>query len=79
MRYPTNPAWEAVAAPAIAETRAWIAGRSFPADRPLVEAVPELAPLADAGNRLLARRFLMAKLVARKGKHLETLLPVLLK
>src|SRR6185295_17687611 len=47
MLYSTNPAWEAVAAPAIAETRAWIAGRSFPEEKPLIDvaqAVPGYPP-----------------------------------
>lgn len=68
MRYPTNPAWTAVAAPAIAETRAWIAGRSFPADRPLIDvaqAVPGYPPPADLTQHL-------ARLMADPGSHRYT-------
>jgi aspartate/methionine/tyrosine aminotransferase len=68
MRYPTNPAWEAVAAPAIAETRAWIAGRSFPADKPLIDvaqAVPGYPPPKPLTDHL-------ARLVADAGSHRYT-------
>jgi len=68
MRYPTNPAWEAVAAPAIAETRAWIAGRSFPRDKPLIDvaqAVPGYPP-----PKLLTDH--LARLVADDSSHRYT-------
>jgi aspartate/methionine/tyrosine aminotransferase len=44
---PINPAIAAADAPAIAEARRWIAGRAFPADRPLInlsQAAPVAAP-----------------------------------
>ena len=68
MRYPTNPAWEAVAAPAIAETRAWIAGRRFPTDKPLIDvaqAVPGYPPPKPLTDHL-------ARLVADPGSHRYT-------
>ncbi len=68
MRYPTNPTWEAVAAPAIAETRAWIAGRSFPDDKPLIDvaqAVPGYPPPKPLTDHL-------ARLVADPGSHRYT-------
>ncbi len=68
MLYPTNPAWEAVAAPAIAETRAWIAGRRFPADKPLIDvaqAVPGYPPPQALTDHL-------ARLVAEPGSHRYT-------
>jgi hypothetical protein len=37
MSYRTNPLVGAVAGPPIAEVNAWIAGRSFPADKPLLD------------------------------------------
>ena len=68
MHYATNPAWQAVAAPAIAETRAWIAGRSFPADKPLIDvaqAVPGYPPPKPLTDHL-------ARLVADAGSHRYT-------
>ena len=68
MLYATNPAWEAVAAPAIAETRAWIAGRRFPEDRPLIDvaqAVPGYPPPKALTEHL-------ARLVADEGSHRYT-------
>lgn len=68
MRYPTNAAWEAVAAPAIAETRAWIAGRSFPSDKPLIDvaqAVPGYPPPKPLTDHL-------ARLIADPGSHRYT-------
>ncbi len=68
MLYATNPAWEAVAAPAIAETRAWIAGRIFPKDRPLIDvaqAVPGYPPPKPLTDHL-------ARLVADGGSHRYT-------
>lgn len=68
MLYATNPAWEAVAAPAIAETRAWIAGRRFPEDRPLIDvaqAVPGYPPPKALTDHL-------ARLVADEGSHRYT-------
>lgn len=50
MSYPVNPLVAAAVEPPIAEARAWVAGREFPADRPLLElaqAVPSYPP-ADA-------------------------------
>jgi aspartate/methionine/tyrosine aminotransferase len=68
MHYPTNPAWEAVAAPAIAETRAWIAGRRFPDDKPLIDvaqAVPGYPPPKDLTDHL-------ARLVVDGGSYRYT-------
>ena len=68
MLYATNPAWEAVASPAIAETRAWIAGRTFPKDRPLIDvaqAVPGYPPPKALTEHL-------ARLVADEGSHRYT-------
>ena len=68
MLYATNPAWEAVAAPAIAETRAWIAGRRFPEHRPLIDvaqAVPGYPPPKALTEHL-------ARLVADEGSHRYT-------
>ena len=75
MLYATNPAWEAVAAPAIAETRAWIAGRRFPEDRPLIDvaqAVPGYPP-PKALTEHLARLVLQAPLVRRDRLAAERL------
>lgn len=68
MLYATNPAWEAVATPAIAETRAWIAGRRFPEDRPLIDvaqAVPGYPPPKPLTDHL-------ARLVTDGGSHRYT-------
>ncbi|MSP50147.1 MAG: aminotransferase [Alphaproteobacteria bacterium] len=68
MRYSTNPAWEAVASPAIAETRAWVAGRRFPLEKPLIDvaqAVPDYPPPKPLTDHL-------ARLVADGGSHRYT-------
>jgi hypothetical protein len=73
MRYTTNPAWDAVAVPAIAETRAWIAGRDFPADRPLIDvaqAVPGYPPPPEL-TRHLAR--LVGDAVSHRYTEIEGL------
>jgi aspartate/methionine/tyrosine aminotransferase len=53
-----NPLIAAVAAPPIAAARGWVAGRAFPADRPLIDltqAVPGHPPPADLAAHLAAR------------------------
>jgi aspartate/methionine/tyrosine aminotransferase len=68
MNYSTNAAWEGVAAPAIAETRAWVAGRRFPADKPLIDvaqAVPGYPPPRALTDHL-------ARLVGEAGSHRYT-------
>jgi aspartate/methionine/tyrosine aminotransferase len=44
MLHPLNPAMAATDAPPVMEARRWIAGRSFPADRPLIN-VSQAAPV----------------------------------
>jgi histidinol-phosphate/aromatic aminotransferase/cobyric acid decarboxylase-like protein len=68
MHYSTNAAWEGVAAPAIAETRAWVAGRHFPLDKPLIDvaqAVPGYPP-----PRALTEH--LARLIGEAGSHRYT-------
>ena len=60
MAYQVNPVVAPVAPPPIAEAEAWIAGRDFPADKPLMDvaqAVPGYPP-ADALSRHLAEAVL---------------------
>ncbi|MDH3231035.1 MAG: aminotransferase [Alphaproteobacteria bacterium] len=55
MPIPLNPLVAAVAEPPIAEAHAWIAGRSFPADRPLLDlaqAVPSYPPAESLRDHL---------------------------
>ena len=47
MPYPVNPLVAAAIEPPVAEAQGWIAGRTFPADRPLLDcaqAVPSYPP-----------------------------------
>ncbi len=55
MAYRSNPHIAAVAAPPIAEAHGWIAGRTFPPDRPLIDvaqAVPGYPPAAALQDHL---------------------------
>jgi len=55
MRYAVNPGVREVAAPPIGETRQWLAGRRFPADKPLLDvaqAVPGYPPAAQLSAHL---------------------------
>lgn len=60
MQIRPNPLLSAVAAPPIAEAQGWIAGRTFPADRPLIDLAqavpgyPPPPPLTDHLARLVA-------------------------
>jgi aspartate/methionine/tyrosine aminotransferase len=58
MPYRTNPLLAAVAEPPIAEAYAWIKGRQFPADKPLIDvsqAVPGYPPPKELTDHLAAR------------------------
>ncbi len=57
MAYKVNPAVAPVTAPPIAEAAGWIAGRDFPADKPLLDvaqAVPSYPPPAELAAHLAA-------------------------
>ncbi len=50
MKFPISPNIKEVHFPPISEVKGWIAGRSFPADKPLVDlcqAIPDYAPAAE--------------------------------
>ncbi|MBE0595933.1 MAG: aminotransferase [Desulfuromonadales bacterium] len=50
MRFPISPAVAGVQSPPITEVKGWLAGRSFPPERPLVDlcqAVPDYAPASE--------------------------------
>jgi aspartate/methionine/tyrosine aminotransferase len=58
MRYTTNPDVIAVVEPPIAEAKGWVAGRSYPADRPLLDlcqAVPSYPPAEELRAHLADR------------------------
>jgi aspartate/methionine/tyrosine aminotransferase len=58
MRYATNPDVVAVVEPPIAEAKGWVAGRSYPADRPLLDlcqAVPSYPPAEELRAHLADR------------------------
>ena len=58
MTYQLNPIVEAVAEPPVAEVHAWIRGRRFPADRPLLDvaqAVPSYPPAPELRDHLAQR------------------------
>ena len=57
MQYAVNPRVRQVAIPPIGETQAWLAGRHFPADKPLLDvaqAVPGYPPAAELNAHLAA-------------------------
>ena len=59
MSYRTNARLAAVAEPPIAEAHGWIAGRRFPAEKPLIDvaqAVPGYPPPRNPAMRLGDRR-----------------------
>lgn len=58
MRYTVNPDVVAVVEPPIAEAKGWVAGRSYPADRPLLDlcqAVPSYPPAEELRAHLAER------------------------
>ena len=55
MRFAISPHIEKVHFPPISEVKGWVAGREFPADRPLVDlcqAVPDYAPAPQLTDHL---------------------------
>ena len=69
MIYPVNPQIGAVAAPPVAEVQGWIAGRSFPHRKPLLDvsqAVPGYPP-----DRLLTDHLAEAMAEADSARYTE--------
>ncbi len=67
MTAPFNPHLAAVSPPAIAEARRWIQGRSFPADRPLIN-LSQAAPVAAPPDPLL--RVMAEAVMERPEAHM---------